>query len=83
MKLKALFIYNAVITFPFGICLVLLPALILSIYGIELGEGGAFAARLLGSALIFVALLCWFARNQDKGQDNSKHANACCTKSHD
>ena len=63
MKIKGLFIYNAVITFPFGVCLVLLPELILSIYGIELGQGGAFAARLLGSALIFVALLCWFARN--------------------
>jgi hypothetical protein len=65
MKLKTLFIYNTVVTFPFGVCLVLVPAFILDLYGVELGLGGSFVARLLGSALIFVALLCWFARDSE------------------
>ncbi len=68
MKLKSIFIYNAVIAFPFGVCLVLIPSLILSIYGIELTPGGSFVAQLFGSVLIFVALLCWFARNSEDSE---------------
>jgi hypothetical protein len=65
MTLKRLFILNAVMTFPFGVGLIFFPRLIIAIYGIELNSGGDFVAQLLGSALIFVALLCWFARNSE------------------
>ncbi len=68
MKLKTLFVYNAVITFPFGVGLVLWPAFILNLYGVELSPGGSFVAQLLGSALIFVALLCWFTRNSEDSE---------------
>ena len=72
MKLKTLLIYNAVITFPFGVSLVLVPAFILNLYGVKLSTGGSFVAQLFGSALIFVALLCWFARNS--GDSDARRA---------
>lgn len=68
MKLKTLFIYNIVVAFPFGAGLVVAPVSILTLFGIKLNPGGAFVAQLFGSVLIFVALLCWFARNSEDSE---------------
>ncbi len=68
MKLSILFIYNSVITLTFGAGLIIVPGLILNLFSVDLSPGGSFVARLLGSALIFVALLCWFARNAEDSE---------------
>jgi hypothetical protein len=68
MTLKKLLIYNVIVTIPFGAGLVLIPKILLSLFGLTLDPGGSAIARLFGSALIFVGLLCWFARNAGESQ---------------
>lgn len=62
MKLRNLFIVNAVISFVFGIPLVLVPMMLLSLYGITLGEAGIVVTRLYGAAMLSHCLLTWLAR---------------------
>ncbi len=65
MKLKTLLIFNSIVAFLFGGCLVLIPKMLIALYGVELNSGGAVIAQLFGSALVFVGLLCWLARNAE------------------
>jgi len=68
MRLRTLLIYNAAVTFPFGIGLVAAPTSLISLYGATLSPAGAVVAQLFGSALIFVGLLCWFARKASESE---------------
>ena len=63
MKLRNLFIVNAVVSFVFGIPLVLAPAMLLSLYGVTLSEAGIVVTRLYGAALLSHCLLTWLARD--------------------
>ena len=63
MKLRNLFIVNAVISFVFGIATVLVPTMLLSLYGITLSEAGIVVTRLYGAALLSHCLLTWLARD--------------------
>lgn len=62
MKLKTLFIINAVISLLFGLSFVLGPETLMSYYDITLTTGGIVIARLFGAALIGYAVLSWFAK---------------------
>ena len=68
MTLKMLFVYNVVVTLPFGVALVLAPVPLISLYGVALGREQSVVAQLFGSALVFVGLLCWFARNSQESE---------------
>lgn len=63
MKFSNLMIIKAIVCLVFGILLVLVPAILLSLYGITLGPGGIFMARLYGASLVGNLMLSWFARN--------------------
>jgi len=63
MKLSIFLIINSVVAVAFGIAFVLLPATLLSFYGVTLGEVGLVIAQLYGSAILGVGLTTWFARN--------------------
>jgi len=56
-------VIKAIVCLVFGILLVLVPAILLSLYGITLGPGGIFMARLYGASLVGNLMLSWFARN--------------------
>ena len=62
MKLSTLFTINAIIAAVFGISFVLIPATMLSIYGITLSPAGVVLARLLGAEFLSYSALTWFAR---------------------
>jgi len=66
MKFKTLMVIKAVVTFLFGMPLVLAPEWLFSYFGVMLGAGGAMPARAYGSAMLGYLFLCWFARNADK-----------------
>ncbi len=68
MKLRTLFIFNSIVSFLFGSALVVVPKTLISLYGVTLTSGGAVIAQLFGSALIFVGLLCWLARNAESSE---------------
>ncbi len=63
MKLKNLMIIKAIICLGFGIPMLLVPAKLMSLYGLTLDPGGMVVARLYGAALLGNLLLTWFSRN--------------------
>jgi len=63
VKLKVVFMANAVVSLPFGIGCVLAPHLFLSLFGATLGPAGALMMQYGGAWLIGLGLLTWFTRN--------------------
>jgi len=72
MRIKHLMIVKAIVCLSFGLPMLLVPAQLLSVYGLELDINGVVMARLFGGALLSTMLLTWFARN-DTGS-TSLHA---------
>ena len=66
MSFKNLMIIKAFVCLAFGILLLAIPDLLLSIFGATLGAGGMFTAREYGSSLFGNLFLCWFARNAEE-----------------
>ncbi len=78
MKLRNLFIADAVVTLVFAAGLLLAPKTILGIFGLTVGALAksnavvSLVAQLLGAALVVPGLLSWFAGNmQDSGARRS------------
>jgi hypothetical protein len=65
MNLKTLLIIKAIVCLCLGIPILLIPNFMYSIFGVSLADGGAFAAREYGAAMIGILLLAWFARNAE------------------
>ena len=65
MKLKYVFIANAVISLGFGGSLVLASSQLASLFGVnvELTQAGIALNRLFGAAIVGYGLLTWLARN--------------------
>jgi len=63
MKLSYWMAAKAVVEIVFGICFVLLPVKLGSIFGMELSQSGALMAQLFGTAFIFGSIVLWLARN--------------------
>ena len=63
MKIKTLFIINAVIAIVYGICFVLIPSRVLLMYGLVSGPAEALLGQFFGVALIGIGFITWFARN--------------------
>ncbi len=63
MKLKILFIINAIVAIVFGVAFVLIPAKVYSMYAIESGAGLDYMGQLFGAALIAIGLISWQSRN--------------------
>ena len=63
MKLKSLFIFNAIATIIFGVGSVLAPQALVSLFGATLNPAGVLMMQYGGAWLIGIGLLAWFARN--------------------
>jgi hypothetical protein len=63
MKLSTLMTINAVVAAVFGIAFVLVPAQVMSLYGVEESAALNYVGQLFGAALISFAVLTWSARN--------------------
>lgn len=63
MSFKNLMIIKSLVSLSFGILMLAIPGILLSIFGTTLGDGGMFTAREYGAALLGNACLCWIARN--------------------
>ncbi len=62
IQAKHAFTINAIIAFVFGIGLLLVPATIGSIYGIETSASSDLMSRFFGLTLIGIGLLTWLFR---------------------
>jgi hypothetical protein len=63
MKLRNLLVINGIVASIYGISFVLVPATVLSLYGVTQGTGERLMGQYFGAALIGIGLLTWFARN--------------------
>ena len=63
MKLKSLFVFNAITAIIFGVGSVLAPQMIVSLFGATLNPAGMLMMRYGGAWLIGIGLLAWFTRN--------------------
>jgi hypothetical protein len=68
MKLRNLMVIKAIVCLGFGILLLAIPGLLMSLYGVTLQEGGILMARLYGASLVGNLILTWFSRN-DPGSE--------------
>ncbi len=66
MKLGNFLTVKAIITLVFGIAFVLVPAALMSLYGVTLDPVGILLARLLGACLVGIGLICWFDKSADR-----------------
>jgi len=71
MKLKYLFIFNAIATIIFGIGSVLIPQTLVTIFGSTLNPAGVLMMQYGGVWLIGLGLLAWFVRNATDSQASS------------
>jgi hypothetical protein len=69
MKLSTLLIINAIIAFLFGLAFVLIPEIVLSLYGVSLSVNGIYISRLLGAAFIGFGIVSWLVRNSSGSDD--------------
>ena len=63
MKLSTLFTINAIVAFLFGLAFVLIPELVLSLYGVTLSVNGIYISRLLGAAFLGFGVISWLVKN--------------------
>ena len=63
MKLRHLFIFNTIVSLPFGIGSAFAPRLFVSLFGATLTPAGALMMQYGGAWLIGLGLLTWFTRN--------------------
>jgi hypothetical protein len=63
MKLSNLMIVKAIVCLVFGIPMLLVPATLMSLYGVTLDSYGMLMARLYGAALLGNLCLTWFCRS--------------------
>lgn len=65
MKLGSFLAIKAVISLVFGLLFALLPAVAMSLYGVQLDAAGIVMARYFGACLIGIGLICWLNRSGD------------------
>jgi hypothetical protein len=68
MNLKMLMIIKAVVCLVLGVLILAAPEFTYSIFGTEVKDGGVFAAREYGAALIGALFLTWYARDAAESQ---------------
>jgi hypothetical protein len=73
MKREYFLIFASIAYAIFGLGLLLVPAEFMAPFGVPLDAAGALMSRILGSALVFLAVLFWLVRT-----DVSPAARAIC-----
>ena len=68
MKLRNLLFINMIVTFVYGIVLVLTPATMLLLHGVTPGPGVKLMGQYFGAALIAIGLLILVARNAEDSE---------------
>lgn len=60
-------VLKAIISVAFGTALILVPAPLLSIFGVPLDMSGTLVARLLGVDMMGIGFVCWYSRKSFDG----------------
>jgi hypothetical protein len=62
MQRSTFLAFKGLVSIVFALGLILLPAPLMSIFGMQLNPMGAFIARLFGVDMLGIGLVCWFSR---------------------
>jgi len=68
MKLRKIMLLKAIVCLVFALGLLFFPFLLMSIYGMNLDEGGIVMARLYGASFSGTMVLMWLAYNVNKSE---------------
>jgi len=60
---KILMTVKGIVTISFGVGVVLIPAIIFSLFGMALSPGGLLISRLFGAALLIIGMQVYVSRN--------------------
>ena len=63
MSYKNVLTVGAVLSFLYGLGVMLIPAQLVTLYNLQTNDVGAFIAQLYGATLFGFGLLNWFARD--------------------
>ena len=66
MKQGTFMLIAAAVALVFGLAFILLPAQLMTAYGVTLQQGGLWVARYLGSAFLGIAVLNWLGRDVEE-----------------
>ena len=65
MKMRTLFIVNAVIQFFFGVGFMLVPTLVLGLFGTQTDTTGITLAHVAGGLIFTLAIISWLGKDID------------------
>lgn len=65
MHLSKFLIINGILFVPFGLLMFFIPNVIFPLFGIDLSVDGTLMARVFGSALLSLGLICFLARKEN------------------
>ena len=63
MKISTLLVIYAVISLIDGIVLIFTPNLLIAPFGLQMGNVGVYITRILGAAMLGLAVLTWSTKN--------------------
>ncbi|MBT8205850.1 MAG: hypothetical protein KJO20_10785 [Eudoraea sp.] len=64
MKLKTIISIHSVLLFLFGLGFLLVPAMMLTVYGTSTNSTGLLTARVFGISSIQLSIIIWYFRNE-------------------
>ena len=65
MKMRTLFIINAVIQFFFGVGFLVVPAVVLGVFGTQTDTTGITLARVAGGVILSLAIISWLGKDAE------------------
>lgn len=63
MNMRALLTFNAILSAVHGVGYVLAPNFLMNFYQVASSPAAAFSGQLFGTELLFIAIVCWKARD--------------------
>lgn len=72
MTFKNFLILNAILFVPLGLGMLLMPGILFPWFGIDLDADGILMARVFGSALMNLGLICYMIRSEPVGAKATK-----------
>ena len=68
MKISMLLKFNTICNLFFGLMLLFIPGVMMALFGVNLGIGGVYMARMAGGAFLGFAAITWYNRDLPEEQ---------------
>jgi hypothetical protein len=68
MKMRTLFIINAIFQFVFGVGFLFTPSIVLGLFGTRTDATGLTLAHVAGAVILSLAIISWLGKGVESGQ---------------